>query len=289
LGVAQALLKPHAMRAYVVILLAGCGLYWNDPPPPPPACAGTGFSGGSDGIDLRDPDTGQCVDYSTGDCGCLPCGVDAPNWAECNGRCETLDESSCLAEPGCHAAYLGTLSFMGCWEVEPTGPIEGECTGLDAYTCTAHDDCISVFNEHADATSASFDHCAPEPAAQVACSSLTTEDACKARPDCDPFYSGSNCTCDDHGCTCETETFEYCGGDPTACDGISCATGTECVLAIEDGWKPTCATPATAGSCSGVTQCDPAVVCPPGTVEGILGSCYSDMCIPVAECGLGMN
>jgi hypothetical protein len=208
-----------AMRVYLIALLAGCGLYWNNPPPDAEICAGNGGVGGEQ---LRDPNTGQCTEYTGDYCGCLPCAEDppdpVPSWSQCAGPCEQLDETTCLATSSCHAAYttsdtdlIRSPAFWGCWEVEPTGPLEGSCTGLDAYTCTAHDDCIGVYSPTQDPSDPyQFSQCAPEPNAQPACSTLATEAACTARPDCDPVYVGSNCTCDEHGCTCQTETFDYC-------------------------------------------------------------------------------
>ncbi|HTR49424.1 MAG TPA: hypothetical protein VMJ10_01880 [Kofleriaceae bacterium] len=291
------MLKRCAMIARLsclALVLAGCNLYWDGvPPPDAPICAGPG--GGSIAVlELRDPSSGDCENFSPGGC---PCGTDCaeplvPDWATCTGACEQLDESACLAAPGCHGAYwvsnlednMGPV-FWGCWEVEPTGPIQGSCTGLDPYTCTAHDDCIGLYEQQTD-TSPIYQGCAPEPKSpQAACSSLTTEAACKARPDCDPIYVGSDCTCDEHGCTCQTETFEYCGGDPTACDGVSCASGTECVVTSSPtGWVSSCVAPATAGTCTGATDCDIAIDCPAGTTPGIRGDCYTLDCIPLAEC-----
>ena len=36
------------------------------------------------------------------------------------------------------------------------------------------------------------------------------EAECIARPDCDPFYQGIGCTCDDFGCVCEEWVFDQC-------------------------------------------------------------------------------
>src|SRR5262245_42063756 len=82
--------------------------------------------------ELRDPTTGTCQKYSTGQCPdpCTPCALDQalPDWAACNTGCEALDESQCKATAGCRAAYAAS-TFYQCWSVAPSGPIEGgDCT-----------------------------------------------------------------------------------------------------------------------------------------------------------------
>jgi hypothetical protein len=60
--------------------------------------------------------------------------------------------------------------------------------------------------------SAEFQACGHEqtPPPPPPCSTLTSEDTCKARTDCEPIYTGQDCTCDPQGCTCQIETFAYC-------------------------------------------------------------------------------
>jgi hypothetical protein len=122
----------------------------------------------------------------------------------------------CLASSTCHASYRDsptpTPTFWGCWDLPPSGAIEGSCDNLDAQTCSEHPDCTSLYTSPVNSGPnfvPAFVKCVSK-VAQPACSTLTTETECKARPDCDPIYNGSNCTCDSHGCTCQTETYDHC-------------------------------------------------------------------------------
>jgi hypothetical protein len=170
-------------------------------------------------IEQRDPQTGQCVVTDPGppcDTQCGPCpetGALQPavDWADCNGVCDNLNETQCLASTTCHAAYQDTggptPTFWGCWNLPPSGAITGACASLDAQTCSEHTDCASVYAVNTGGSL--FEHCVTE-TVPVACSALTTETACKARADCDPVYTGTNCTCDHNGCTCASEAFDHC-------------------------------------------------------------------------------
>ena len=55
-------------------------------------------------------------------------------------------------------------------------------------------------------------YCIPSSACPVpACETLATEDACVARFDCTPVYTGTDCTClPDGSCTCVSESFARC-------------------------------------------------------------------------------
>ncbi|HUJ62118.1 MAG TPA: hypothetical protein VLX92_26610 [Kofleriaceae bacterium] len=201
--------------ALALILVAGCLRSHGDD-----VCNQPGVAGKEPAQELRDPQTGICQPFSPGG-GTCPCGEECPvegiaepDWGVCAGACDALDPTACVATSGCHEALIVDAnsnmapSFWGCWEVAPPGPVEGgSCTNLDAQTCQSHDDCISTYTR--DSTGAtSYTSCAAE-TAPAACSTLD-ETACKARSDCDPTYVGTNCTCDVHGCTCQTETFQSC-------------------------------------------------------------------------------
>jgi hypothetical protein len=134
----------------------------------------------------------------------------------CGGACDSLAEADCLANASCHATYSDDPTpspvFWGCWNLPPSGALTGSCTGLDAQTCSEHTDCVSIYTGPVNQPQnfvPSFERCQPEVAAP-ACATLTTEAACKARPDCDAVYNGMNCTCDSNGCTCATETYAKC-------------------------------------------------------------------------------
>jgi hypothetical protein len=171
---------------------------------------------------LRDPSNGQCETFNPYpnpppcDPACGPCPGYAgpaqaamPDWGVCNGPCASNNEVQCLASPTCHAVYLdegaAPQAFWGCWDLPPSGGITGVCDGLDAQTCSEHTDCTSLYST----TTNVYESCHAEPT-PAACSTLTTEAACKLRSDCDPIYIGMNCTCDPSGCTCATETYDHC-------------------------------------------------------------------------------
>jgi hypothetical protein len=99
-------------------------------------------------LEYRDPQTGQCQSFGGYDCAdpCRPCpatGEAQPDWAMCYGPCEGLAEAACKTTTACRAVYAGN-SFYECWGVAQSGPVQGGgCSGLDAQTCSRHDDCIA--------------------------------------------------------------------------------------------------------------------------------------------------
>jgi hypothetical protein len=113
---------------------------------------------------LRDPSTGLCQSFT--------CGSQTPDWSVCGNACEQLSEGQCRATSGCHAAYIDhateqSAGFWSCWGVAPSGPIEGNCTGLDAQECSRYDDCTSIYYPNVPSTDTtpqippSFEGCAP--------------------------------------------------------------------------------------------------------------------------------
>ncbi len=218
---ARTLLKACVMRriaCLLFVLCGGCGLYF-----------GTGGGGGGaicntpePAPDIpvqteRDPYTGQCESVSNPQCG--PCGVcngtveGGTPWASCASSCLGMNVATCEATAACQAEYLGD-SYWGCFPVEPhtvTSPAPA-CSTLTADDCTGRDDCIAVY-QSASSGGTSFSAClaeAPPPPPPAACSTLTTESDCLARSDCDAVYTGTDCTCDKSGCTCQTEVFSSC-------------------------------------------------------------------------------
>lgn len=145
--------------------------------------------------DQRNPETGICevIDYGSwgGDDGC--CGGacndlrDPPNyyrdWADCNQRCEWLDEAACLSADGCRGAYVGE-TFRECWGTAPSGPVRGgDCSSFNAETCSAHDDCIAV-HEPGQPIGV-FSQCAPEGAVPPEVGSCIGDVSCDMlTPDC---------------------------------------------------------------------------------------------------------
>ncbi len=205
--------------ACALVLLGGCGLYFgNNGGPGGDDDVCNGPAGGTSQQE-RNPQTGQCETITSGSCGCGPCAptVAPPDWGRCDTQCLGQGEAACMATAGCQVEYLdkGTLDYWGCFAVAPSGPVETACDGLDAYSCSRHDNCIEVYSAAANGTTA-FESCIAEPARPppppppAACDTLTTEADCLARTDCDAIYNGYNCTCDPSGCTCQTEVFARC-------------------------------------------------------------------------------
>jgi hypothetical protein len=132
-------------------------------------------------LDLVNPQTLECESFGTGGCG--PCGCvegegDAapiPSWGYCASPCTGLDEGTCLGATGCRAAYdyncytgqgpcTALQPYLGCYATDMTGPIQGDCTGLDSWQCSLHDDCIALHSEVCSGGTCyqSFVECGPE-------------------------------------------------------------------------------------------------------------------------------
>lgn len=119
-------------------------------------------------LELRDPSTLQCQSFGGGgycDERC-PCPLDEaadavpiPSWGYCYSPCEGLAQADCFAAAECRAVFdhgcwtndsicpLET-PFLGCYPVDQSGPIAGGgCDGLDAWSCSMHNDCIALHTE----------------------------------------------------------------------------------------------------------------------------------------------
>jgi hypothetical protein len=121
---------------------------------------------------LRNPDDGTCQDFGGGG-GCgdpRPLAGDRegaplayPDWAVCDGYCETLTPDNCLFTDGCRIAEIwegdGSLRSE-CWGVAPSGPVHGGCDGLDAHECSRHDDCVASYVGTREGLA--FEYCRPE-------------------------------------------------------------------------------------------------------------------------------
>jgi hypothetical protein len=158
----------------------------------------------------------------------------ATDWGVCGGFCETLGEADCKAADACRAIYANSCApntdcwipvFEACWPTAPSGPIAGGgCENLSAYDCSRHNDCSAVHDSdwsacpdpsNCDFVPGRFRDCraetAPPPPPPPACGTLD-EDACIARDDCTPLYTGEDCSCSPMGCTCENWLFDVCSG-----------------------------------------------------------------------------
>ncbi len=270
-----------------ILPLTGCNLYFGGDDEPPPCYD---YPAGAP-LELRDPQTGTCQYIGGGGGGgCYGDPVPAydvamPDWGQCWSQCEGLDENSCLGASGCYAAYSGFLcppnadclwsgiSFQGCWQTAPSGPVQGGgCTGLDAYACSRHDDCSAVYSPGpADGTEGQqFAQCIDENPTQLGCYSdtdcgpgytCTASTECLPPPGCDPAT----------GQACPPVCYGKCEPIQPSCGGIDCGYGYHC----EEQCYP-CDPTDPNGTC--MSQCD--AVCVPDQVYG----CEVVDCAPGYHC-----
>jgi hypothetical protein len=74
--------------------------------------------------------------------------------------------------------------FQACWDIEPLAPQEGgDCTTLDDFTCSIHDDCISIMAPQNGEEL--FSSCAAEPGTVDACAGLTCGTGYECGVSCD--------------------------------------------------------------------------------------------------------
>ena len=163
---------------------------------------------------VRDPYTGQC--YTPGGGGhcdgddviiALEKTSPLPSGGLCDTYCEGLDEYSCSADPGCHAAYVDTCPgdmycsdrgrvFAGCWAIAPYAE-SGACQDLSAHGCAGRNDCSMNYDSTLGYPDPSvpwvFQACLPENPVDGVCSSneecgpgyhCNLEDYCFPHPDC---------------------------------------------------------------------------------------------------------
>lgn len=260
-------MKRALVLSPLLALAAGCNLYFgnhhqvNDD-------VECGFGDDIASTSTRDPSTGNCQfdpQPCPDDCPCPAEDLGAPILAgpSCDGACEGLDESSCLATSGCHAEYLdvsdGTNSFIGfgaCWDIQPLPIVEGGgCSGLDAFTCAEHDDCSTLIKQDADGN-VFFSQCQDEQPGGDVC-------------------AGVDCGAGQH---CESECFPC---DPPAGDDAYGCDNTCEPVCVADPPPPN-----DPGTCDGEVWCDVAALpaCPDGTTPGIANGCYTGYCIPLADC-----
>lgn len=180
---------------------------------------------------------------------------DAPSFEPCAG----LDAFTCSTDPQCSSTYTedsnGNTSFLTCTTNAGSGcdcgsgfscvdecpaeacPVNDSGCGICTPTCVPNNDpgqCTgSVLCNMAPpacpagttagiANNCYTGYCIPNAnCGPAACASLTDEASCTARPDCDAVYMGSNCTCDDSGCTCTTLTFERCEPSGDSGSGVT--------------------------------------------------------------------
>ncbi len=285
------LAERRCMRIGLAILVcgvvSGCGFYFDDD-----RCEDRAYQGAPQSF--FNPLTGQCVADSSGcDDSCGPCAeaTAAPEsepWGGdmglCYSSCTDLSEYACHATPECYAAYTtdlkasdDELTFDECKQIAPSGPSTGACTGLDAWSCSRHDDCSLV--HEVTSTGKRFAACIDEPYQGVC-----------ADTDCAPGYH-----CEDQ-CTTGGDSMNECTAVCVAnvtCALLDCAPGYACAEVCADGGpgvstcKAECVPTSTEpGSCTGAVSCfTNAPACPSGTTPGIRDGCWTGYCIPNAACG----
>jgi Cys-rich repeat protein len=312
----------------LVVLLGGCGLYW----------------GGDDGDDVIcnkayeavpaegfvDPSTGQCQYYGGGypcDGTCGPCaettgqGYAAPDWASCYSPCSYLDQNSCEATAGCHADFYDNGSFWQCVGTPPTGAIEGgSCQGLDAQTCSEHDDCVSNYaydpsgntryetcapenqqycladsdcgsGQRCDTSVCNQPNCPPDADCGSVCEGVCVPDAACSNVDCGMgYHCEETCyPCDTtDGSMCDPYCSPSCVPDQT-CASVDCGPGYECAMECSSGTCYPACIPVNGGGpgdCNGTVTCNSAPpTCPANTTPGVANGCYTGYCIPLNQCG----
>ncbi len=141
---------------------------------------------------LRNPRTMLCEALHPPSITC-PDQPEPPTWAACGACTAIRDQASCLATPGCRAAYDTCLLFddecylgggFGCFGVDRGGPVAGACETLDAADCSSRDDCAAWYQRRLTCTeedpeerpyvqpqngtcAVEFANCAVEPAAPL--------------------------------------------------------------------------------------------------------------------------
>ncbi len=275
----------RSLFAVALVLMSGCNLY---------------FGGGDDdcyyaefapSLELRDPETGECQPFGNGGgCGnsCGPCAettVAQPDWGQCFSRCDAFDEPSCVSASGCRAAYLndprndGGPQFLGCWEVAPSGPIQGgHCTNLDAQACSRHDDCGAIYTGTLGPNDglqgdAKFTRCIAEKPVALCQNdeSCAADERCTASEECLPPPG-----CDSPNGGCPAVCYGRCVPLEPGCANVDCDAGTHCQKTCTG--DPTTGTTDPAG-CS--VSCVPDIAC--STLATELACTARMDCYPVYE------
>jgi len=299
-------MRRHALCLAALLGLAisqsGCILYGDDDD-----CV-YGGGGGIADYELRNTFSGTCEWFGgtvEGDCRgdydmAEPFAF--PDWGECYGHCSGLDETTCMAASGCRVAYIylcpegdicAGLEYFGCWATAPSGPIQGgECLGLDAQSCSQHDDCVARhWAADGSAGAPCFDESCderPDPRA------IGNFESCANEPGDQPAGCFEDFECPD-GLVCNAE--EICLPSPYACDGTTDPDGNgDGLVPCDDRCYGYCVPdddPTAPGNCYEEVTCycdAPAEgycsppECPAGTMPGVIDGCWSGYCIPVAEC-----
>jgi hypothetical protein len=246
--------------AFITLSSTGCIIYFGDDDDDDCLYGG----GGAEPAPLpgvRNPVTGQCEYHygGGGGGGCDACGVceptsidpagPVPSWGYCESACSYLDEATCLATAGCRAAYMDDFGYYECWAVDMSGPVQGQCAGLDAWECSRHDDCVAWH------TSSCSSDDPTDPSGDIACA-IGSFRECAAEPGADPGSCFGEVLCDALPPECPPDSIagrrdgcwtgacilvEEC--EPIACESLAdeqaCVDRADCV-ALYEGSDCTC-------------------------------------------------
>jgi hypothetical protein len=208
-------------------------------------------------IGRLDPSTLQC-DYSGGGGGgSCSNGSGGPladdyrgDWGFCSNACTGLAEGECLLGDGCRAVYTEREVFDptewvrvygGCYPTAPSGPVRGGgCDGLDAQTCSTHDDCAAVHEN----VPGAFQRCIPEPSICVPTPTVPVQllrDPSTGR--CEPSGGGGGGGCTGGGATPPPpppvqHDWGVCGSPCEALDETSCRAADGCRAIFANRFPP---------------------------------------------------
>lgn len=228
----------------IAALTSSCTLYFGETVDPP-VC---GKPEPAPGLDYRNPETGQCVNFGGYGGGGSSCGsgvrpateadpIPQPDWGLCVSECTGLSEDACIARPGCTAAYLAApiasedARYWECWAVAPGGHYNRQaCESMSAEECNRRDDCSAYFIQ-SDALfpgqtqpDRDFAACRPERQQQGCYSSdqcpsdthCTAAEECLPPPDCMP------------GGACPAVCYGRCVPNDAQCRPDTCAPDERC-------------------------------------------------------------
>jgi len=277
------------MRRFLLaltVLLAGCDLYFTDGDDECKAYPATDLEGDIAPNLLRNPDNGECEGYGGGQCDdrCGPCPVAdqaVRDWGSCYSECDGKAANDCMAAPGCFAAYTEWPSqdrqgeFRGCWQTAPSGPTGGSCAGLDAQSCSRHDNCTAHYTDEDTKVRTSprqpttFLYCVDE-VASPSCASTTCQTGSHCEEQCYP--------CDGQDGPCDPICQPMCVPDTNACEAIDCGAGWACTEVCSGGACGAQCVPS--GTCEAITT-EPACKTRPDCTTVYNGedcTCYPDHC-----------
>jgi hypothetical protein len=162
-----------------------------------------------------------CITAGSG-CNCgsgASCEYECPNDVACPAGSDSCGGCVPVCVPNNPVCNLTCPSGDVCMEAcSPNGTCTAECvSSSDPGQCTGQILCNMAPPQCPSGTTAGIlnncytGYCIPDAdCAPEDCAAITDEATCSSRSDCEAVYMGSNCTCDDSGCTCTTLTFERC-------------------------------------------------------------------------------